>query len=106
MDHNPHEMINICCHKCLITVTRRKAISIVGRSLVAICVVGFISCLITAMLNKSITADIDDSLMSLNETDLNDYDLQTRETLLVSIEQISREQFSSDKHKKYHVHMN
>ena len=48
------------------------------------------------MLNKSITADIDDSLMSLNETDLNDYDLQTRETLLVSIEQISREQFSSD----------
>ena len=35
-------------------------------------------------------------LGNLNETDLNDYDLQTRETLLVSIEQISREQFSSD----------
>ena len=85
MDHNPREMMNICCGKCLITVTRRKAISIVGRSLVLVCVLGFISCVITTILNKTITTDIDQTLIRLNETDLNEYDFQTRETLLVSI---------------------
>ena len=84
MVHNRSEKMNICCGKCLSTVTRKKTISIVSWSLVSFFVVGFISCLITTGLNKTIKRNIDDSLVSLNETDLRDYDFQTTETLLVS----------------------
>ena len=85
MDDNSNDTMNICCGKCLITVTRRKTVSNVGWCLISVCAVGFISCLIVAGLKNKIVSDIDYRLDNLNETGLTDYELQTTETLLVRI---------------------
>ena len=85
MDDNSNDTMNICCGKCLITVTRRKTVSNVGWCLMSVWAVGLISCLIVTGLKNKIASDIDYRIDNLNITGLGDYDLQTTETLLVRI---------------------
>ena len=85
MADNSNDMMSICCGKCLVTVPRRKAVSIIGWCLISFCAVGFISCLIITGFRNNIKANIDNKLGKLNETDLSDYELQTTETLLVRV---------------------
>ena len=83
MDQNPNEMTSVCCGKCLITVSRRKAVAFIGWCSMSVWSIGLVSCLVITGAKNKITSDIDNSLSNLNESDLSDYEFQTKETLLV-----------------------
>ena len=88
MAQNPNEMTSICCGKCLITISRRKAVALIGWCLMSAWSIGLVSCLIITGARNKIASDIDNSLSNLNESDISDYEFQTKETLLVGIKSI------------------
>ena len=85
MAQHPNEMTSICCGKCLITVSRRKAVAFIGWCFMSVWSIGLVSCLVMTGAKNKIISEIDSSLSNLNESDLSDYEVQTSETLLVGL---------------------
>ena len=84
MENTTNRKMEICCGKCLITISRQKIVYTLGGVTVSASILAFLVCIIVLCLQTVINSDIQDILNHLNGTDLSDYELETSKTFWVS----------------------